>query len=133
MNIPKTLAIDYGTVRVGTAISMHTLADPLVILPNNEGLFTNIINLCRDNEVEHILVGISENEMAKKTQEFVEELKKHTSLPITFFDETLSSHTVHKKLENAKKSKRSGDIDHYAAAEFLQAWIDENWYTYVSN
>lgn len=126
MNIPKTLAIDYGTVRVGTAVSMHTLADPLVILPNDENLFENILLLCNENDVEQILVGMSENEMAKKISNFVDELKKHTNLPIFFADETLSSYTVHNKLKTAKKSKRSGDIDHYAAAEFLQDWIDEN-------
>ncbi len=126
MEIPKTLAIDYGTVRVGTAVSMHTLADPLVILPNTEHLFAEIVTLCNENEVEQILVGLSENEMAEKTKQFVSELKKHTNLPIIYMDETLSSHSVHTKLKNAKKSKRSGNIDHFAAAEFLQNWIDEN-------
>ena len=126
MEFPKTLAIDYGTVRVGTAVSMHTLADPLVVLSNNEQLFSNLIALCTENEVEQILVGISENEMAEKTKQFVLELKKHTQLPVVFYDETLSSHAVHTKLKTAKKSKRSGDIDHFAAAEFLQNWIDEN-------
>jgi len=127
MNIPKTLAIDYGTVRVGTAVSMHTLADPLIVVPNDENLYENIIALCKDNQVEHILIGISENEMAQKTKAFVFELKKHTDLPMTYADETLSSYTVHNKLKTAKKSKRSGDIDHYAAAEFLQTWLDENY------
>ena len=125
MEIPKTLAIDYGTVRVGVAVSVHTLADPLMILQNDSQLFTNIIALCKENEIQQILVGISENEMAEKTKEFVNKLRDHTQLSIIFVDETLSSHTVHKKLQSAKKSKRSGDIDHYAAAEFLQVWLDE--------
>lgn len=127
MKIPKILAIDYGTVRVGIAISMHTLADPLVILPNNEHLFNTIILLCTEHDIDIILIGISENIMALKTKEFAHELSKQTALPIEFVDETLSSHSVHAKLKTAKKSKRSGDIDHYAAAEFLQIWLDEQY------
>jgi putative Holliday junction resolvase len=127
MNIPKVLAIDFGTVRVGLAVSMHTLADPLKVIANDEELFKNIVDICEDIKADKIIVGMSENEMAKKIEAFVLELKKHTNLPIQFMDETLSSHTVHKKLKTAKKSKRSGAIDHYAAAEFLQEWLDENY------
>jgi len=127
MEIPKVLAIDYGTVRVGLAVSMYTLADPLVILPNDDNLINKITELLGELDADLILIGISENEMAQKTKEFTRQLKKHTDLPIKFADETLSSHTVHEKLMTAKKSKRSRDIDHYAAAEFLQAWLDENY------
>jgi len=125
MQIPKTLAIDYGTVRVGLALSVASLADPLTIIPNDEHLIANIIDVCTQNQVEVIVVGISENEMAQKTKEFVSLLTAQTNLPITYVDETLSSHSVHRKLTTAKKSKRSGSIDHYAAAEFLQVWLDE--------
>ena len=125
MQIPKALAIDYGTVRVGLALSMATLADPLTILPNNENLITSILDICTEHSVEILVVGISENEMAEKTKKFVTLLQEKTDLPVTYVDETLSSHTVHSKLKTAKKSKRSGDIDHYAAAEFLQVWLDE--------
>lgn len=127
MKIPKVLSIDFGTVRVGLAISMHSLADPLKIIANDENLYKNIVDVCNQIRVDQILVGMSENEMAKKIENFVKELKKHTDLPISYMDETLSSHTVHQKLKTAKKSKRSGDIDHYAAAEFLQEWLDENY------
>lgn len=125
MNIPKTLAIDYGTVRVGLATSHATLAEPLKIVSNNTRLFEEIQETCIAEDIEQVLVGISENEMAVKTHEFIEELRRHIDLPILTADETLSSQAVHKKLQTAKKSKRSGDIDHYAAAEFLQYWLDE--------
>ena len=126
MKIPKVLAIDYGTVRVGIAVSAYTLADPLVTIPQDTQLFSKIVQLSKENEVDLILVGLSENVMALRTKSFVEKLKEYTSIPIKFTDETLSSNTAHKKLQTSKKSKRSGDIDHYAAAEFLQEWLDEN-------
>lgn len=127
MQTPKVLAIDYGTVRVGTAVSVATLADPLEIIPNSPQLFERIVQICTDHDIEHIVVGLSENEMAEKTREFVSRLKQHVSVPVELIDETLSSYAVHQKLKTAKKSKRSGNIDHYAAAEFLQAWLDERY------
>ena len=127
MEVPKTLAIDYGTVRVGLAVSAYTLADPLVTILNDDQLFIKISQICQANQVDLVLVGISENEMEKKTRIFAKELENHISVPIEFTDETLSSYTVHNKLKTAKKSKRSGDIDHFAAAEFLQDWLDEKY------
>ncbi|MCA9369191.1 MAG: Holliday junction resolvase RuvX [Pseudomonadales bacterium] len=122
--IPTTLAIDFGTVRIGLAVSRATLADPLEIIPNDETVFTRIKKILSEENIEQIVVGLSEQEMAEKSRGFAAELAKHTDLPIFFTDETLSSKTVHEKLQTAKKSKRSGHIDHFAAAEFLQQWID---------
>ena len=129
------LAIDFGTVRIGLAVSRYTLADPLEIITNNEDKFSKIEEICVAQDVKKIVVGVSENEMARKTKEFASELKKDIKLnwsadnkpTIEFMDETLSSHSVHQKLKTAKKSKRGADIDHYAAAEFLQEWLEENY------
>lgn len=123
--IPRSLAIDYGTVRIGLAVSRATLADPLGIIENNDRLFTQLQQILREEDIEQIIVGMSEQEMAEKTREFVKKLKNVTDLPIFFADETLSSKQVHQKLVGAKRSKRQGPIDHYAAAEFLQSWIDD--------
>lgn len=118
------LAIDFGTVRIGLAVSRGTLAEPLKVVPNDAEKFSNILAVIKNEHVDKIIVGLSENVMAEKTKSFAEELRQYTSLPIVFTDETLSSKTVHQKLMSAKKSKRSGAIDHYAAAEFLQEYID---------
>ena len=120
----KYLAIDYGTVRVGLAISHGSLAEPLKVLANDDELIANIILIVNAERIEAIVVGISENEMAEKTFAFIEDLRKSTDLEIILADETLSSKTVQEKLRSAKKSKRSGDIDHYAAAVFLQEFLD---------
>lgn len=120
----KILAIDYGTVRIGLAVSRATLAEPLEIIANDNNVFNALKKVITEESIEKIVVGISENIMAEKTKTFVSQLKQHTDLPISFFDETLSSHSVHMKLRSAKKSKREGHIDHYAAAEFLQEYLD---------
>jgi putative Holliday junction resolvase len=126
-NFPKVLALDFGTQRIGVAISYGSLAEPLTVLANTPQVMTQIIRLLDEHKVTQIVVGLSENQMAELTQKFVEELKKRTSLPIEFMDETLSSATVQEKLYAAGKRdlRQKGPIDHFAAAEVLQSYLDE--------
>lgn len=120
------LAIDYGTVRVGLARSYGTLAEPLKILANSDHLIEEILEVIRTEHITQIVVGMSENTMAALTREFVDQLSQQTSLPIHYADETLSSRAVHQKLfeRNVKKAQHTGPIDHFAAAVFLQEYLD---------
>lgn len=124
--IPKTLAIDFGTKRIGLAISIATLADPLKIIPNNDNTIKEIKKVIEEEAIKQILIGLSEQKMAKKIKLFAKDLKKEIDLPIFFYDETLSSKETHIKINNShmKKSKKRQPIDHYAASHFLQEWID---------
>jgi putative transcription antitermination factor YqgF len=131
METKPTLAIDYGTQRIGLARSSGTLADPWRVVQRAEfaseaEVVTHILDLCAQEKILQIVVGISENTMAQKTLKFIDELKRQTELPVFTTDETLSSQDARKKLRSAKLSKRQGPIDHYAAAEFLQEWLDSN-------
>lgn len=117
------LAIDYGTERIGLAVSYATLADPLTIIANDEKAVAYICKVIDDYRVSHIIVGLSENQMAVATQRFAQSLRRYTSVPIELFDETLSTKTVRSKLAAARKSQRQR-VDHLAAAEFLQEWLD---------
>jgi len=119
----KVLAIDFGTVRIGLALSYGTLADPLTIIPNDNQAISYICKLIMDYQVNTVVVGISENEMAKKSQQFVDRLRQVVSTPIILTDETLSTKTVRSKLAEQKKSQKR-PVDHLAAAEFLQEWLD---------
>ncbi len=135
MNNPEDsiLAIDFGTVRIGLAISRFILAEPLEIIPNDDSKFLKIREICETNNIKKIIVGVSENEMARMTKVFAIELEAEIKSKweykpeLEYMDETLSSHTVHERLKSAKKSKRNSNIDHYAAAVILQDWLDENY------
>lgn len=124
----KILAIDFGTKRVGVAVSRGTLAEPLEVLANQDDLFDKLGEIINREKIEKIVVGLSEGEMAIKTEKFVEELKVITEVPIEFFDETLSSQAVENRLQQQgiKKSTRSGQIDHFAAAIILEDWLEQN-------
>lgn len=118
------LAIDYGTKRVGLAINKGTLADPLMILPQDDHVISEIKAVCKSYKVTALVVGISEGEMEKQTRSFAVRLQQELSLPVFYADETLSSRETKEKLMSLKKKKRSGPLDHYAAATFLQNWLD---------
>lgn len=119
----KVLAIDYGTKRIGLAMSFGSLADPLTVIPSDGNTINYICNVINNYKISQIVVGISENEMARKTQEFVIQLQRMTKVPIEMHDETLSTQTVRKKLAEQKKNQNQ-PVDHLAAAEFLQDWLD---------
>ena len=119
----KILAIDFGTKRIGLALSFGTLADPLTVIPADEHMLNYICNVITNYRVHRVIVGISENEMARKTKEFVLQLKKVVKIPIELHDETLSTHTVRNKLAEQHKTQNR-PVDHLAAAVFLQDWLD---------
>lgn len=124
----KTLGIDYGTKRVGVAVSYASLAEPLTILENDEHLLREVKKIVNEHKVKRIVVGLSENEMAKKTQAFAESLQNELKLPICFNDETLSSYQVHQFLRLHNLKERQGPIDHLAAAVILQNFLDREFY-----
>ncbi len=124
----KVLAIDFGTSRIGLAVSRFDLAEPLKIVKNNEQTIGQIRNIVEQEKIELSLVGLSENKMAQRTKDFAKKLVAEITIPLEFVDETLSSKNVHQKLADSpmKLKKKQGPIDHYAAAEFLQEWLDIN-------
>lgn len=120
----KYLGIDYGRKRIGLALAKAGLAEPLAVLANDEHFMAKIAKIAAEEEIDELVVGLSENEMAQETAQFARQLQEELQLPLHFADETLSSYTVEHKLRSAKKKVRSGEIDHFAAAEFLQEWLD---------
>lgn len=123
----KVLAIDYGTERLGLAVSRAGLAEPLMVVANDDNLFNWLKEIIDEKGIELILLGLSENKMAKKTKDFAHQLSSEIKLPLKFVDETLSSSQARSRLARSplKLKTKQGPIDHYAAAIFLQDWLDE--------
>jgi len=129
------LSIDYGTKRIGLAINVATLAEPLFVIDNQlskeqaivsaEAIET-IAKICVEKKIDEIVLGLSEAEMALKIQAFAEILRNRLTLPVNLVDETLSSHEVARRMKEASFSlkKRQGPIDHYSAALILEDFLD---------
>ena len=107
------LGIDYGEKWCGVAESEGSLARPLKVVPT-KNIFAEIEKL----KPEKIVVGISENAMAKKTLVFVHKLKAWIKAPVETVDETLTS------IEAQKIKKNKRDQHAVAAALILNRYLD---------
>lgn len=134
---PKVVGIDYGTRRIGVAVSYGSLAEPLLVINNAgsektdnqvviESALHEIAGICQVEGAVEIVVGVSEQEMADKTARFAQLLQRLTHLPVCLTDETLSSQTAEHKLRDAQapRKKRAGKIDHFSAALILEEWLE---------
>lgn len=125
MNI---LGVDFGLKKVGVAIANGTLAVPLMVLRYEDIkiLINKIKSLCEKENIEKIIVGVSEGKMEEETKKFIESLKLKTNITVETFDETLSTQDAQKLAIEAgiKRSKRKEMEDAMAAAIMLQNYID---------
>ncbi len=121
----KILAVDYGTKRIGLAVSHAVLAEPLKVIEyeNLRQALDSIKEICDQLQIELIVVGLSEQAMAEQTKDFAQALESMTELPVKFTDETLTSHLARQKLGNQGFAARKKPIDHYAAALILEEWL----------
>jgi len=132
----RILAIDYGSQRIGLALSdpTGTLARPLPFLPAKADarLVREIAELAQKEEAGLILLGLprhmngSLGEAATKVQAFASLLEKATPIPLKLVDERLSTVQASRQLQEAGKNSRKQRrcIDSEAAAVLLQGYLD---------
>ena len=131
----RYLAIDYGTKRTGLAIcdASETIASPLLVLHGQKELLKKIAEIVEAENVDAIVLGLplnmsgTESSQTKLVRKFGEQLKGRLSVEVHFQDERLSSFGAGEKLAPAEftSSKRKKRIDAVAAAEILQAFLEQ--------
>ena len=132
----RILAIDYGDVRIGLAMSdlMQIIAKPYKTIKNtnrNE-IFIQLENIIEENNIGKIIVGLpitlkgGHSEQTKKVLSFVKELQLYMEIDIATYDERLSSLQAKKSLihQGIKTGHNKEQIDQTAAAIFLQGYLD---------
>ncbi len=118
----KTLGIDYGRSKMGLAIGIGSLAEPLRVI--HVSSFEDAVNkIKKEIETENpdkVIVGVSEREMGEESKRFAEEIGAIT------FDETLTSRDAQKLSIEAgvNRKKRREMEDAYAASLMLQNYLD---------
>ena len=130
------MALDVGKVRVGVALSdpLGYTAQPLLTLwrkSRGEDM-RSLLRLIRKHEVTEILVGNplhmsgEVSPWAAKVQEFADELRKRSGLPVQMWDERLSSVAAHEILDEAGHDRRDRKhvIDQVAAVLILRGWME---------
>jgi putative holliday junction resolvase len=135
----KILGVDYGSKRVGVAISdeEERFAFPFVILNNDLSLNDKIIEICENEKISSIVLGESLNSSGEKNKIMgsVEEFKKNielaTDIPVYYEKEFMTSLFARggegKEMNNARKTKdnKSKKVDDSAAALILQRYLDK--------
>ena len=133
---PRILAIDFGTKRMGLAVS-----DPLGMtaqgLPTLERTrladdLERLHSLVEKYAVGRVLVGNpighsgAETAMSQRVTEFVEKLRRHLPCPVELRDERLTSVEANRTLRAAGLGirKRQRAVDRVAAVLLLQSYLD---------
>lgn len=132
----RILAIDYGSSRIGLAISdpLKIIAQGLKTIPNNSDAIDEISSLIKTNDISRVVVGnplhLSGSESAKsfEVDSFVQKLKEKITIEIIMVDERFTSVMAQQsiRLMGAKKKQRQNKekIDEVAAAILLQGYLD---------
>lgn len=125
----KILGIDYGRKKIGVAVSEGMVAEPLVVIRFNneeEGL-EKVAKVVKVEQIERVVVGISEGKMAEESKKFSLSLKELVKIPVEIFDETLSTQRAQELSIEAgiKRKKRKEMEDSYAAAVMLQGYLEK--------
>ncbi|MGN1050921.1 MAG: Holliday junction resolvase RuvX [Acutalibacteraceae bacterium] len=129
------LSVDLGKARTGLAICDKTelLASPLKTVEERdfEKLSEKIADICKENKVEKIVMGLpknmdgSEGESAQNARNFGKTLSEKTDLDVVFQDERCTTISAHNFLSNnnVRGKKRKAVVDTVSAVIILEDYI----------
>jgi len=132
----RILAIDYGTKRIGLAISdpTGTFASALCTLPAGswDNMAKDVAARCLEKEVERIIIGFprrtdgKEGEMAGSIRQFAEKLKEKCGVEVELWDERFTTAAAERVLieANVRRRDRKEARDRVAAQMILQSYLD---------
>jgi putative holliday junction resolvase len=134
--VSRSLGIDFGTRRIGLALSdpTGTLASPLPFLENNgaQEVVSRLKELVATREIETIVVGLPRNmdgtygASAEKVRSFVAQIQPHISAKILTQDERLTTSQASRDLAQMGLSQKElrQKVDSSSATLILQQFLD---------
>lgn len=135
----RILGLDFGSKTVGVAVSDElgmTAQGVEIIRRKSPGklrqTLARIQELAEEYQVEEIVLGYpkhmnnSEGERCERTQEFKEMLERRSSLPVTLWDERLTTVEADRTMMEAgiRRENRKEYVDKLAAVLILQGYLD---------
>ena len=132
----RIMSLDVGSRTIGIACSdallMTAQGIETIRWTSLEKDFNRLQELITEYEVHELVVGMPKNmngtkgERAEKTEEFVEKMKEVIDLPVTYWDERLSTVMAERQLiaADVSRKKRKSVIDKMAAVVILQGYLD---------
>ena len=131
----RLLALDVGDRRVGVAVSdpLGLWARPLTVLirRSREQDYRAIVALVQEHAVDRVLVGHpleldgSSGIQARRVERYAAGLAQHLNVPITLWDERLSTAEAERMLHDSGESSREyrDRLDAVAAAVILDSYL----------
>ena len=132
----RILAIDFGERRIGLAISdeLGLIARGLSTFQKEEDkdFILHLKGMVDENEIEQIVVGLPKmmdgtlGEGAEQVKKFAEDIKEKLGIPITLWDERLSSVQSERILREMgeKYTRKKEKVDQLSAVLILQSYLD---------
>lgn len=120
------LGIDYGLKKIGLAISLSSLPQPLAVIPNNPKALDKIAQIITKNKIAKIIIGLPEGQLREGIILFARLLSKKTNAPVLFQDETLTTQdaiAISVQLSHSR-TKRKRLEDAFAAALVLKSYLE---------
>lgn len=137
MTEERILAIDFGTKRIGLAITdpLKMFAIPFDTIPNDSLAIEKIINIIKEKFVVKIILGDPIGEsggnsvLTPAIEKFKKELELKSNLTIQLVDERYSSSIASERIlqtvTSKKKRRDKSLIDKNAAAVILEDYLKE--------
>ena len=134
----RILGIDFGTVRVGVAVSdpLRIIAQSVGTFTNNAGIFDTVAAIARQYDVGLVVIGMpytlrgEKGMKAEEVDKFSSRLKEKLSVDVVPWDERFTSRNARQTLVQmgtTKKQRRTykGKVDAMASALILQSFLDQ--------
>jgi len=135
----RVLGIDYGTVRLGVAVSdelgMIATGRESITVRSMTDAVARAAEAVKTYEATRVVVGLplhmdgNSSPMSEAARAFAAKLGDEVHLPIEMWDERLTSQEAERVLIEADVSrrKRKRVIDKMAAQAILQSWLDAHY------
>lgn len=131
----KALGIDFGTKRVGLAISdpEKIFAFPYKVMERTtrDAMFSELLEIIGNEKVGDIVIGLplsldgEDTLTTRQVRNFAASLERRVDLPIHLVDERLSSIAAEDEMKEAGlwDRKRKKNLDSQAAKIILETWL----------
>ncbi|MEO6260162.1 MAG: Holliday junction resolvase RuvX [Thermoanaerobaculia bacterium] len=125
------MAIDFGTRRIGIAVSeSESLASPHSVVRNEGDIVSRLAAIAAGVAAHTIIVGIPRrthhHPEEEKFRRLADALRQQTCKEVVLWDEALTTAEASTQLRESGRSRREAEreIDMHAAAVILQSYLD---------
>ena len=134
----KYLGIDYGTKRIGVAVSDERgrVAFPLIVLRASPMALGEVAALAKEHRAEKIIIGEPRdlkggaNAVMESVDEFARDLREMSGVEVVYELEFFTSAQAARQFSPQEKSRKANPahtgLDASAAALILQSYLDKH-------